>query len=142
VAGGARARALAAAAALAGAAAGGSGALGACGSAAEPMFAAACGPDPTMERVVCTVRNNGTAAGNACFTARAQPETGLPLIARRVCTAVLAPGQAVEVVPPFEQIERVRRANTLASRCLRLGRWTCRVDIVETPREMAGQREP
>ena len=66
----------------------------------------------------------------------------MPLIARRVCTAVLEPGQAVEVMPPFEQIERVRRANTLASRCLRQGQWICRVDIVETPRQMAGKSEP
>jgi hypothetical protein len=128
------ARALVAAVATAGAAA--------CGAAAEPMFAAACGPDPTMEQVTCTVRNNGTAAGNACLTVRAQPETGMPLIARRVCTAVLAPGQAVEVTPSFEQIERVRRASTVASRCLRQGQWICRVDIVETPGQMAGKGEP
>jgi hypothetical protein len=113
--------------------------LAACGPAAEPRFDAACAPDVAMEQVTCTIRNNGTKAGHACITVRAQPEAGLPLIARRLCTALLEPGHASEVKPQFEQLERVRRAKTLPSRCLKLGRWTCKLDVVETPREMAGQ---
>ncbi len=132
MAGGTRALALAVAAA----------ALAACGSGAEPRLAAACGPDVTMEQVTCMIRNNGTAASRACFTARVQPPAGVPLVARRVCTAVLEPGQSAEVMPPFEQLDRVKRAGTLAGRCLRQGRWLCKVDIVETPRQMAGQDEP
>jgi hypothetical protein len=113
--------------------------LAACSPADEPRFDAACAPNVAMEEVTCTIRNNGTAAGHACITARVQPPAGPPLIARRLCTALLEPGRSTEVTPEFEQLERVRRAKTLPSRCLRLGRWICRVDIVETPREMAGQ---
>jgi hypothetical protein len=133
VAGGVHARALAAAALAA---------LAACGPDAEPRLDAACAPDAAMEQVTCKIRNNGTAASRACFTARVQPEAGAPLIARRMCTAVLEPGQATEVKPLFEQLDRVRRADTLVSRCVRQARWTCKIDIVETPREMSGRSEP
>ncbi len=130
LAGGSSGRALALAAAAA---------LTACGPTAEPRFDAACAPDVGMEQVRCTIRNNGTKEGHACITARAQPEAGPPLIARRLCTGLLQPGHAIEVTPEFEQLERVRRGKTVASRCLKQGQWTCKVDVVETPREIAGQ---
>lgn len=116
-------------------------ALAACDAPAEPLLAAGCVPDVAMEQVTCTIRNNGTAASRACFTARVQPEVGMPIIARRVCTAVLEPGQATEVKPPFAQLERARHGQTLASRCMQAGVWTCKIDVVETPREMSGQLE-
>ena len=111
-------------------------ALGACDPAAEPRFAATCGPDTTMEKVTCRIHNHGKKAGRACVTARVQPETGVALVARRVCTAVLEPGHSAEATPQFEQLDRRPNSNPVASRCLRLGRWTCKVDVVETPDQL------
>ena len=110
--------------------------LAGCGEEREARFAASCAPDPLMEQLACTVQNTGTKAGRACLTARAQPEKGAPIIARRMCTGVLEPAQTAVVTPRFEQLPQARRGKTLASRCAKDGRWSCAVDIVETPREL------
>jgi hypothetical protein len=87
-----------------------------------------------MEQVTCRVHNHGKKAGRACFTARVQPETGAPLVARRACT-VLEPGHSTEATPQFVLLDP-RRGETMTDRCLRQGRWTCKVDVVETPDEL------
>src|SRR5258705_107209 len=76
------------------------------------------------DRVSSTIRNSGTRASRACLAVRAQREGAPPLIARRVCTQILEPGQSFELTPPFEQLDRLRRSKTLPSRCLMQGRWT------------------
>lgn len=108
--------------------------LAACEPAAEPRFAVTCAPNATMEQVVCRVHNHGKKAGRGCFTARIQPETSAPFVARRACT-VLEPGHSAEAVPQFVQLDP-RHGKTVASQCLRQGQWTCKVDVVETPDEM------
>jgi hypothetical protein len=111
-------------------------ALAACDPAAEPRFAATCAPDTAMEQVTCRIHNHGKQAGRACFTARVQPETGTPLVAQRMCTGVLEPGRSVEATPRFEPLDRLQRSKTVVSRCLRQGRWTCKVDVAESPDEL------
>lgn len=108
----------------------------ACGDAGEAVFAASCAPDPQQEQITCTVQNKGTKAGRACITARVQPERSAPIIARRMCTGMLDPAQTAVITPMFEQLPTARRNKTLASRCAKDGRWSCGIDIVETPREM------
>lgn len=112
------------------------GMLGACGEEAEPRFHASCTPDPELEKLTCTVANQGTKAGRACLTARLQPEQGAPIIARRACTSVLAPEQSVTVTPAFEQLPTARVHKTLASRCAKNGSWSCKIDIVENSRQL------
>jgi len=124
---------LAALAALAG--------LAACEPAAAPSFAATCEPSATMEQVICRVHNHGKRAGRACFTARVQPESGPPLVAQRMCTGMLEPGRSLEATPSFEQLDRARRGKTVPDRCVRQGRWTCKVDVVETADELL-QNQP
>lgn len=116
-------------------------AMTACGQAPEARFSATCGPDEALERVNCTVQNHGAKAGRACVTARVQPEQGLPIVAQRSCTSVLEPGQKAGLTAQFVQLERMRRANTLALRCVKGGAWTCKVDIVEEP-GMLGENLP
>jgi hypothetical protein len=112
------------------------GALGACGEEAEPRFHASCTPDPALEKLACTITNQGTKAGRACLTARLQPEQGAAIIARRACTSVLAPEQSAVVTPAFEQLATSRARKTLASRCAKDGRWSCVIDIVENSRQL------
>jgi hypothetical protein len=108
----------------------------ACGDAGEAAFTASCAPDTEMAQLTCTVQNRGTKAGRACITARLQPERSAPIIARRMCTGMLDPAQSAVLTPMFEQLPTARRGKTLASRCAKDGRWTCVIDIVETPRQM------
>jgi hypothetical protein len=53
-----------------------------------------------------------------------------------MCTGVLEPAQTAVITPPFEQLPQARKGKTLASRCVKDGRWSCAIDIVETPSEM------
>ena len=110
--------------------------LGACGEDAEPRFQASCAADSAMEKIECVVVNQGTKAGRACLTARLQPEQGAPIIARRACTGVLAPERTAVVTPAFEQLPVSRVRRTLASRCVKHGRWSCTIDIVENSRQL------
>ena len=123
---GGRARALALAAAVA-----------ACDPEPEPLFGATCAPSASMEGVTCTIRNHGKKASRACFRARVQPETGDPIIARRICTRVLGPGQSAEAPAQFEQVGGIAPSGQLVAQCARNGEWACKVDVVETSREMA-----
>lgn len=107
-----------------------------CEPAAEPLMAATCAPSAAMDRLTCTVRNSGKKASRACLRARVQPQEGAPLIGRRVCSKVIEPGQAVEVTPLFEQLGLRQPADVLAGLCVVNGQWACKVDVVETPREM------
>jgi hypothetical protein len=115
--------------------------LAACEPEAGPRFAATCAPDATMEQVTCRIHNHGKRAGRACFTARVQPVEGTPFVAQRVCTGVLSPGHSLEAKPAFELLDRTRRDKAVAARCLQQGRWTCKIDVVETPDEML-QNQP
>jgi len=103
----------------------------------EPRFSAACAPDGSLQRVTCAIRNHGKKASRACFRARLQPQTGEPVIARRVCTKVLGPEEGAEVPAMFERLGRVEAADLVSSVCAPDGRWACKVDVLETPREMA-----
>jgi len=102
----------------------------------EPLFGAQCAIDAGREHVTCTIRNHGKKASRACFRARIQPQTGEPVIARRVCTRVLGPDEQAEVPVPFEHLGRVGPAELLNNLCVVAGEWTCKLDVLETPREM------
>ena len=102
----------------------------------EPQFTAACAPDGSLQRVTCTIRNHGKKAGRACFRARLSPEEGEPIIARRVCTKVLGPEESAEVPAIFERLGPVGPAELLSGVCVPNGQWTCKADVLETPREM------
>jgi hypothetical protein len=111
-------------------------AVAACEPAAEPLMAATCGPSAAMDRLTCTIRNSGKKASRACLRARVQPQEGAPLIGRRVCTKVIEPGQAAEVTPLFEQLGLRHPSDVLTGMCMVHGQWACKVDVVETSREM------
>ena len=97
-------------------------AVGGCGGPEpEPRFAATCGFDESQARIACSIKNHGNKASRACFRARLQPETGEPIITRRVCTAVLGPGQSAQVTPPVERVRNVEPTD-LSPRCARRGR--------------------
>ena len=110
--------------------------LGACKPEPEPLFSATCGRDEAAGQVKCTIRNQGKKEGRACFRPRIHFETGEPLITRRVCTRVLAPGESTEVPALFERMGRVNVEELLQTRCAPSGQWTCKVDVLETSREM------
>jgi hypothetical protein len=112
-------------------------AVAACEAEPEPLFGATCAPDASMEGVTCTIRNHGKKASRACFRARVQPETGDPIIARRICTKVLGPEQSAEVPAQFEKIGGIEPSSQLVTQCMKYGQWTCKVDVVETSREMS-----
>lgn len=103
----------------------------------EPQLTATCAPDGALQRVICTIRNHGKKAGRACFRARLSPQTGEPVIGRRVCTKVLGPEEGAEVPALFERLGRVEPADLVSSVCAPDGQWACKVDVVETPREMS-----
>src|SRR5262249_12967534 len=105
----------------------------------EPRFGATCVPDGSMEKVTCTVKNHGTKASRACLRVRIQPpsEVGPEIITRRVCTGVLGRGRSAEVTPLFERLGRITPAQLLSSQCLDAGQWQCKLEVVETSREMA-----
>jgi hypothetical protein len=63
-------------------------------------------------------------------------ESGETIVARRVCTAVLAPEQSAEVPALFERLARMTTGELLQSQCAPMGQWTCKIDVVETSREM------
>jgi hypothetical protein len=111
-------------------------ALGACKPEPEPLFSATCGRDEAAGQVKCTILNQGKKEGRACFRPRIHFETGEPLITRRVCTRVLAPGESAEVPALFERMGRVNVEEMLQTKCAPSGQWTCKVDVVETSREM------
>jgi len=110
-------------------------AAAACSPAPEPLFRATCTPGAGMDRVTCTIRNDGKQASRACFRARAQPEAGEPLIARRVCTKVLEPGQSIDAAVQFELGRHLSTA-LVTTQCMKDGRFACKLDVVETSYEM------
>jgi hypothetical protein len=110
-------------------------AAAACGADPEPLLSATCAADGAMEHVICTIRNQGKKASRACFRARLRPPAGDPIIARRVCTKVLEPDGAAEVTVPFEPLGRIQPAELL-TQCIVAGQWACKMDVLETPREM------
>ncbi len=110
--------------------------LAACQKDDTPEFHATCKPDSTLSGMECTVENVGKTTGRACFTAREQPPKAQPLIARRLCTKVLAPGEKqTGMTPKFELVEN------LQPKCSPDGTWICKDEIVETP-QMLGQNLP
>ena len=104
--------------------------LVACQTDAKPAFRASCKPNANLERLECIVENIGKKAGRACVTAREQPPKARPLIAKRVCTKSLAPGEKAEFTPKFDRIE------SLGPMCAPDGQWLCKDEIVELPHEL------
>jgi hypothetical protein len=96
-------------------------------AAQQPEFRASCKPDATFDNMTCTVDNIGKRPGRACVTAREQVPKARPLIAQRVCTKQLAPGESLTFKPKFENV------TTLQPVCAPEGTWICRDEIVETP---------
>jgi len=83
----------------------------------------------------CSVENISKTPGRACVTSREQVPKSRPVIAQRVCTKVLAPGEKLDFKPKFDRYE------TLQPVCSPDGTWICRDEIVETP-EMLGENIP
>lgn len=108
----------------------------ACSPAPEPRMAATCAPDASMEQLTCAVKNHGNKASRACLRVRVRPEDAPEIITRRVCTAVLGPGASAQVTPLFEQLGRMSPVELLTGQCVKAGQWTCKVEVVETSREM------
>jgi predicted methyltransferase len=100
-----------------------------------PAMRASCAPDSNFETMTCTVENVGKVRSRACVTAREQVPKSRPLVAQRVCTKSLEPGEKLTFRPKFEL-----HAN-LAPVCAPDGTWICRDEIVETP-EMLTQNLP
>ena len=98
-------------------------------------FRASCKPDANLEHMLCTVENVGKQAGRACVTSREEVPKSIALVAQRICTKVLAPGEKQELQPKFENME------SLQPKCSPEGTWICRDEIVESP-EMLGQNIP
>ena len=98
-------------------------------------FRASCKPNATLDGMACTVENIGTKPARACVTSREQVPKSRPVIAQRVCTKVLAPGEKLDFKPKFDRYE------TLQPVCSPDGTWICRDEIVETP-EMLGENIP
>lgn len=111
-------------------------AAGACQKSPEPArFQASCKPNSALDGMECVVENIGTRPGRACVTSREQVPKSRPLVAQRVCTGVLEPGQKHEFRPKFD------RYPSLQPVCSPDGTWICRDEIVETP-EMLVQNIP
>ena len=100
-----------------------------------PKMRASCAPDSNFETMTCTVENVGKVKSRACVTAREQVPKARPLVAQRVCTKALEPGEKLTFKPRFEL-----HAN-IAPVCAPDGTWICRDEIVETP-EMLTQNLP
>lgn len=102
---------------------------------AKPSFRASCKPNGTLDGMECVVENVGKIRGRACVTSREQVPKSRPLIAQRVCTKVLEPGEKHAFSPKFDRVE------SLQPMCSPDGQWVCRDEIVETP-EMLGENIP
>jgi hypothetical protein len=104
----------------------------------KAKFTAACKPDASSyDFVECTVENIGKVKGRACVTSREQVPNSVPLVAQRVCTKELAPGEKVTFRPKYDRLGKQR----LQAVCAPQGQWVCRDEIVETP-EMLTENLP
>ena len=92
-----------------------------------PEMRASCKPDDNLDNMICTVENVGKQRSRACVTAREQVPKAIPLVAQRVCTKPLEPGEKLTFQPKFD------RYPTLQPVCAPDGKWVCRDEIVETP---------
>lgn len=103
--------------------------LVACKKSAPPAaeMRASCKPDANLDSMICTVENIGKVRSRACVTAREQVPKSQPLIAQRICTRPLEPGETLTILPKFD------RHATLQPVCAPDGKWICRDEIVETP---------
>jgi hypothetical protein len=101
----------------------------------KPAFRASCKPNATLDGMECSVENISAKPGRACVTSREQVPKSRPLIAQRVCTKVLAPGEKHAFRPKFDRYE------SLQPMCSPDGTWICRDETVETP-EMLGENIP
>jgi hypothetical protein len=103
--------------------------LAACHKAApeKAKFRAICKPDALLENIQCTVENIGKVRGRACVTSREQVPKSRPLVAQRVCTKQLEPGEALSFKPSFYQVKNLHAV------CAPDGVWVCLDEIVETP---------
>jgi hypothetical protein len=101
----------------------------------KAKFQASCKPDDNRDHMVCVVENIGKVRGRACVTSREQVPKARPLIAQRVCTKPLEPGEKLTFKPKFDRVE------TLQPVCAPEGTWICRDEIVETP-QMLGENIP
>ena len=101
-----------------------------------PKFRASCKPNSSLDGLECVVENVGKRAGRACMTAREQPPKSQPVVARRLCTKVLAPGEKTPtLVPTFDGKPNLQKI------CAPDGTWVCKDEIVETP-QMLGENIP
>lgn len=96
----------------------------------KPELRASCKPNPASEALECVVENVGKQPGRACVTARVQPPKAQPLIAKRLCTKALAPGEKVSLSPKFDGHASLQPV------CSPDGQWVCKDDIVEQPHEL------
>ena len=94
-------------------------------------FRASCKPAASNDAIECVVENVGKRPGRACLTAREQPPKKPPLIAKRLCTKVLAPGEKSATLAP-----KFADAPDLQPICAPDGTWVCKGDIVEKPHEL------
>ena len=101
----------------------------------KASFRASCKPNSTLDGMECVVENIGKRPGRACVTSREQVPKSRPLIAQRVCTKPLAPGETHAFRPKFDRVE------SLQPMCSPEGQWICRDEIVESP-EMLGENIP
>jgi len=101
----------------------------------KAKFRASCKPNNTLDGMECTVENVGKKRGRACVTSREQVPKSRPLIAQRICTKPLEPGESHSFKPKFDRVE------SLQPICSPDGQWICRDEIVETP-EMLGENIP
>ncbi len=94
---------------------------------ATPEMRASCKPDTNLDSLICTVENVGKHRSRACVTAREQVPKAIPLVAQRVCTKMLEPGEKLTFKPKFDRYESLQPV------CAPDGKWVCRDEIVETP---------
>lgn len=95
-------------------------------------FSAVCNPDATFDNIECTIENTGKAAGRACVTSRIQVPKQQTLMAPRVCSRVLQPGEKLAFKPKYDNLPK----DGLQRTCAPEGKWICRHEIVETPAMM------
>ena len=107
--------------------------LAGCSAGDDIRFSATCSPAVDHDRVTCTVQNLGNAASRACLTVKLDVPERRPIVARRVCTGVLAPQQTVTVAPPF--VDKL-------TPCLNDNRWWCKIEILENSRTMGENLPP
>ena len=103
----------------------------------KAKFTAVCKPDANLDNVVCTVENVGKIKGRACVTSREQVPKSTPLVAQRVCTKELGPGEKLTFTPKYDRLGK----QTVHDVCAPDGQWVCRDEIVETP-EMLTENMP